>query len=88
MRHRLNSPLRPAGRRETYPGTSCRLPRPGTTMAAGMAAAAATTLRLPVSSVVLVILLLGSSAMMPIVILAAVIAFIVSERLPAGSAMA
>ncbi|MFD3778294.1 chloride channel protein [Streptomyces sp. NPDC058612] len=53
-------------------------------MAAGMAAATATVLRLPVSSVVLVILLLGSSAMMPVVILAAVVAFVVSELLPAG----
>ncbi|MEU4352297.1 chloride channel protein [Streptomyces sp. NPDC023838] len=56
-------------------------------MAAGMAAATAATLRLPVSSVVLVVLLLGSSAMMPIVILAAVIAFVATELLPAGTAM-
>ncbi|MGR4879838.1 chloride channel protein [Streptomyces sp. LARHCF249] len=54
-------------------------------MAAGMAAATASTLRLPVSSVVLVVLLLGSSAMMPIAILAAVIAFITTELLPAGT---
>ncbi|MCX4776037.1 chloride channel protein [Streptomyces sp. NBC_01264] len=57
-------------------------------MAAGMAAASATTLRLPVSSVVLVILLLGSSAMMPVVILAAVVAFVVTELLPPGPAVA
>ncbi|MET9605145.1 chloride channel protein [Streptomyces sp. NPDC006512] len=53
-------------------------------MAAGAAAATATMLRLPVSSVVLVVLLLGSTAMMPVVILAAVVAFVVTELLPAG----
>ncbi|MDA5282939.1 chloride channel protein [Streptomyces sp. NPDC054904] len=53
-------------------------------MAAGMAAATATMLRLPVSSVLLVVLLLGSTAMMPVVILAAVVAFVVTELLPAG----
>jgi H+/Cl- antiporter ClcA len=55
-------------------------------MAAGMAAATAATLRLPVSSVVFVVLLLGSAAMMPVVILAAVVAFVVTELLPSGSA--
>ncbi|CAM5520002.1 hypothetical protein SAVIM338S_03923 [Streptomyces avidinii] len=56
-------------------------------MAAGMAAASAITLRLPVSSVVLVVLLLGSSAMMPVVILAAVVAFVLTELLPIGTAV-
>lgn len=53
-------------------------------MAAGMAAASAITLRLPVSSVVLVVLLMGTAAMMPVVILAAVVAFVITELLPAG----
>ncbi|MER5726850.1 chloride channel protein [Streptomyces sp. NPDC002138] len=52
-------------------------------MAAGMAASTATMLRLPVSSVVLVTMLLGSAAMTPVVILAAVVAFVVTELLPA-----
>ncbi|MFD9521727.1 chloride channel protein [Streptomyces sp. NPDC059979] len=56
-------------------------------MAAGMAATAAGALRLPVSSVVLVVLLLGSAAMMPVVILSAVVAFVVTEMLPAGRAV-
>ncbi|MGP3687112.1 chloride channel protein [Streptomyces sp. IBSNAI002] len=57
-------------------------------MAAGMAAATVATLRLPVSSVVLVVLVLGSTAMMPVVILAAVVAFVVTELLPAGRPVA
>ncbi|MFD4240142.1 chloride channel protein [Streptomyces sp. NPDC058525] len=57
-------------------------------MAAGMAAATVATLRLPVSSVVLVVLVLGSTAMMPVVILAAVVAFAVTELLPAGRPVA
>ncbi|MEJ8643338.1 chloride channel protein [Streptomyces sp. MS1.HAVA.3] len=56
-------------------------------MAAGMGATAAGALRLPVSSVVLVVLLLGSAAMMPVVILSAVVAFVVTEMLPAGRAV-
>ncbi|MEU9305621.1 chloride channel protein [Streptomyces sp. NPDC048269] len=56
-------------------------------MAAGMAAATATIMRLPVSSVVLVVLLLGSSAMIPLVILAAVVSFVTTELLPAGTAL-
>ncbi|MFD7611393.1 chloride channel protein [Streptomyces sp. NPDC059828] len=57
-------------------------------MAAGMAAASAAALRLPVSSVVLVVMLLGSVSMIPVVILAAVVAFVVTELLPAGPGVA
>ncbi|MEU6309661.1 chloride channel protein [Streptomyces sp. NPDC047014] len=53
-------------------------------LAACMAATAASAMRLPVSSVVLVVVVLGGAAMVPVVILAAVVAFVVTELLPAG----
>ncbi|MER7467407.1 chloride channel protein [Streptomyces sp. NPDC097981] len=55
----------------------------GAGLAAGLAAATTSAMRLPVSSAVLVILVLGSTAMMPVVILSAVVAFVVTELLPA-----